>query len=202
VISAVSELARCDSVKEARPGADNQRVATYRRSPRWILYPFVAIGFAVALSGLGAGPGHLHGTGGSILFVIIVLGAFLGPLALALWNRGMGVHVSDAGIVSVGLSDAHVIRWQDIDRFVVDPYRVTRVCVYAQRRDGSRVALYALQGRSWQRKSVERLCAALQEEQRTRAPAAAAAAFSPLSVPFGWRGRVDRIEKREQATRP
>lgn len=183
--------------------ADTYRVVTYRMTPRWVLYPFVVLTAVVPVGAIANGPGKLHGVGGMCVFVALVLISLAVPIALVVWNRGLGVHLSDAGIVSVGLNDVDVIRWQDVDRFVVDTYHSNATAVYAELGDGSRVALYALQGRLWRRHRVEAFRAALQsrlDDTGTRDPTATDAPSEFASVPLGWRRRVHRIEKRASQT--
>ena len=61
-----------------------------------------------------------------IALVALATLGFAVPVALLLWNIGTGVHVCDAGIVSVGVNDVDVVRWEDIDRFAVGELREDR----------------------------------------------------------------------------
>lgn len=171
-------------------------------SPRWVVYPFVAFGFLVALAALAGGTDKSHGAAAWAVYAVLALLALAVPIALLVWNRGLGVRVSDGGIVSVGLNDVHVIPWATVHSFSVDRYRDRyRFAVYANLRNGERIALYALQGRSWQRKRLDRFCGELQVDQQTHSGASSASSEA-LGVPLGWRRRVHHVELQAEQDSP
>jgi hypothetical protein len=137
----------------------------YRASSCWYLYPFIAVSAATLLSGaVGAAP-HIRGIGDAIAFAIAsVLSVWL-VIHLVLWNRRLGVHVDDRGLRSVGYSRTVTFAWDEISGFSVDRYRAGTITVFAERTDGSRVGLYAVQAWPYQRAKVERFRAALERER-------------------------------------
>jgi hypothetical protein len=178
--------------------ADTAFVSTYRLTPRWVVHLFAAVTLAAELAGFASIESRLEGVaewGG----VVLLLGAGLAiPLVALLWNRSVGVHVSDAGIVSVGLNDVDAVRWREIDRFFVDDLGPNRFAVYAGLTNGTRLLLYGLKGKRWQRPQIERVCDALSaklhyERERSRDPSATP---SFAGVPFGWRRRVRSVAVR------
>lgn len=181
-----------------RRQADTASMGTYRLTPRWVVHLFATVALAAVLAAFASIESRVEGVaewGGVALLLCAGLAI---PLVALLWNRSVGVHVSDAGIVSVGLNDVEAVRWHEIDRFFVDDLGPNRFAAYAGLENGTRILLYGLQGKRWQRQQIQRVCDALSaqlhyERQRAR-DLSAAASFA--GVPFGWRRRVRSVAVR------
>jgi hypothetical protein len=177
-------------------------VITYRVAQRLMVY-LAVVAMLAAVFELFAGVEH-HIAGAAEWCVVVLLSAAGAavPLAVLLWSRGVGVRLSEAGIVSVGLHSADAVRWRDLRRFFVDDRGPNRIVVYAGLSDGSRVPLYALQGWRWERARLERVCEGLLErlrDEQSRAERQEAPPASFAAVRFGWRVRVRSAEARIRA---
>ena len=172
-------------------------VVAYRMMSRRIGYGVAGVAAISIVMGAVGGLRASRGVGGDLLFAgLVTLGA-AASVALVAWARGFEVRVCDAGIMSIGLSTAQMIRWQDLEHFEVDRYRSSPFAVYAVLGDGSRVALEALRGGPSQRARVEQLSHELETRlahERTRHEHDAQPRAAWPRVPVGWRHRAHRVE--------
>ena len=75
------------------------------------------------------------------------------------------MHVDDRGLRSVGYSRTVALSWDEIRGFSVGRYRAGTITVFAERADGSRVGLYAVQGWPYQRARVGHFRDALEPDR-------------------------------------
>jgi hypothetical protein len=178
-------------------------VITYRGAQRWLVYLAAATMLVSVLEAFAGVERHIEGA--AEWFVLITLtatGAAI-PLGLLLWSRSVGIRLSDAGIVSVSFSSADAIRWREVSRFFVDDRGPHRLAVYAGLSDGSRVALYSLQGWRWERDWLERVCDGLiarLHHEHSRAAQQPALPANFMISRFAWRLRVREADTRIRAT--
>jgi len=155
----------------------------------------------VGLGGIGIVEKHAHGVTVLIGVLVIVLCGFVFPVALVRLARGMGVRVSEPGVVSIGNRYADVIGWGDIDHFVARENRADgSVAVCAMLRDGSEVPLSPLQGRLWTRSRLRRIGAELQTRLLAERANAQTRTGQPppfAGIPRGWRRRDHRLLERQ-----
>jgi len=190
----------------ARRGLPILRVMTYRPPLHWIAYPMAALLVLIGLGGIGIVEKDAHGGVTVVIGLLaIVLCGFVAPVALVRLVRGMGVRVSDAGVVSIGNRYADVFGWADIDHFVVRENRADgSVAVYLVLRDGSEVPLWPLRGRLWTRSRLRRIGAELQTrllDERANAQTRSGTPAQFAAIPRGWRRR-DHGPRDGQATVP
>jgi len=189
--------AHAATLKAARKSADTCVVITYRGAQRWLAYLLALAMLVSAFETFAGVEHHIEGAAEWCLVAVLAAAGAAVPLALVLWSRSVGVRLSEAGIVSVGLYCADALRWHEVTRFFIDDRGPNRLAVYAGLADGSRVALPALQGWRWERDWLERVCEALvarlrYEHSREERQLVAAATFAP--VRFGWRARARGTE--------
>ena len=174
---------------------------TFRGSERWLAYPMAVALLAAVFAALDAVHRHLLGTGEWCVALALAACAVAVPLGLVAWARGIGVRVSDVGIVSVGRNSAVAIRWREVSRLFIDDRGPNRIAVYAGLADGSRVRLHALSGWRWERPRLQRAC----DELAARRSDAHAQGILEAGnggfegVPLLWRRRVRGIDPRVRA---
>jgi hypothetical protein len=175
-------------------------VVTYRPTHSWVVYPVAVAALVGVFEAFAGAESHLDGAGEWCIAILLTAAGVAAAVALMLWNRSVGVRVSAAGIVSIGLSSADAIGWRDLRRFFVDDRGPNRLGVYAGLTDGSRVALYALAGPRSDRGRLEEICAALSRKlayEQARAEAPSPPTFD--GVPYGWRRRLHGGDTRMRA---
>jgi hypothetical protein len=79
------------------------------------------------------------------------------PVALIVWDRQRGVHVRADGIKCVSANGSRFLAWRDIKAFEIDAYAAGTLAVFAQRQDGTSVALGDTSRWPYQRRSVEQI---------------------------------------------
>jgi hypothetical protein len=177
-------------------------VITYRAAQRLLVYLLVVAMLASVFELFAGVEHHIEGVAEWCVVVLVCAAGAAVALTVLLWSRSVGIRLSDAGIVSVGLHSADAVRWRDLRRFFVDDRGPNRIAVYAGLSDGSRLPLYALQGWRWERARLERACEGLLErlrEEQSREERQESATASFAAVRFGWRLRVRSAETRIRA---
>jgi hypothetical protein len=163
------------------------------------VYPCAALLFLLLLGAIPVAVQKTSGAAEAIALTVFVLMCFVFPVALLRLGRRSGVHVSEAGVVSVGNRYADVIRWEDVDRFDTrENHGDGSVVVYALLADGSEVVLSPLRGRLWTRPRLRRIGAELQArllEERVKAQTRPGPPPPFTAIPRGWRRRDHQVER-------
>ena len=148
------------------------------------------------------GDGHTNAIGTAIFVVAVLALGVAMPTAMVIWGRALGVHVGQAGIVSIGPKDAEVFAWRVIRGFSVgDHPRSGGLVVFVELDDGTRKPLAPLMTYRSRRAALERIAAALTHDldAHRASPSSPDARFQ---APFGWRRRVAKMGRIAQRAAP
>ena len=136
--------------------ASSEKTLCTFRAHSWIIRVFATVlTVTIVLRILASSGGSSSGSQVAIVFLFAL--ALLIPTALLVWDQRRGVHVREAGILSISANGSKFLEWKDVAAFEIDAYVAGTIAVFAVCSDGNRVALGDTARWSYQRRSVERV---------------------------------------------